>query len=714
MKHLNIFLLVIFVITSPVFSQLKWTFDEESPLLSTKGFILMNLHTVKEVPEFVKGIKGNGLRTDGYSTWLDVKLPEKINSISGWFALESFPTDTAAFIGIKDIHKNISLTICVDRFGELLAGVSKGNNYSYSSLTRYIDRFKWNNIALSFKEKSLIVYLNGKEIDSLPVKDFSVGDNNLISIGKNFKNKKVGIYDVTAINGLIDEIELNHNESDFRQLLKEAQILSSQIPFLAIPEIRFAKDFNRPHYHLLPAANWTNETHGLIYYKGKYHIFNQKNASAIFLGQINWGHFSSPDMLHWTEEKPALTPDKEYDKNGIWSGYAVINDEGIPQLIYTAGGDKMGVGIAFPKDNNLIEWEKYKDNPVIKEKPAKYERTDMRDQYVWKEGNQWYMIIGFGVGKDENAHGALLLYKSEDLKKWEYVHLLFEGKPAIDNSGIFWEMPIFKKIGDKYVLMVNRIPNKGIPARTQYWVGKFENEKFIPNNPVPRNLEVINRLLSPSVIETPDGIISAIAIIPDEIGTEANYKQGWAHLYSIPRVWTLKEDGKIAQSPHPVLKQLRNSCKLYKEKVIGKDNNYKINETGHQLEVNVKFYPGDAKKFGVLLCKNADDSERSYIYFDLSTKELVIDQTQSSLRKSIPLKIRKDFYELKAGKPIELHLFIDGSVIEGFINNEDAFTTRIFPLKENSSQIELFSDGTNTKAKAEVWRLKDAKVKMNF
>ena len=85
-------------------------------------------------------------------------------------------------------------------------------------------------------------------------------------------------------------------------------------------------------------------------------------------------------MLHWTEEKPALTPDAAYDKNGIWSGHAVINDDGIPQLIYTAGGDKMGVGIAFPKDTALIEWEKYAGNPVIAEKPAGYTRTDMRDQ----------------------------------------------------------------------------------------------------------------------------------------------------------------------------------------------------------------------------------------------------------------------------------------------------------------------------------------------
>ena len=76
-------------------------------------------------------------------------------------------------------------------------------------------------------------------------------------------------------------------------------------------------------------------------------------------------------------------------------------------------------------------------------------------------------------------------------------------------------------------LLVNRVPHKGIPARCQYWIGDFKNEKFIPDNPVPQNLEVINRLLSPSVVETPEGDVAAIAIIPDEIGGEATYEQGW-------------------------------------------------------------------------------------------------------------------------------------------------------------------------------------------
>lgn len=73
--------------------------------------------------------------------------------------------------------------------------------------------------------------------------------------------------------------------------------------------------------------------------------------------------------------------------------------------------------------------------------PDGLKRGDMRDPFVWKEGAVWYMIVGYGIEGDGCSRGALLLYKSFDAKKWQYVHLLFEGNPAVDHSGVFWEMP---------------------------------------------------------------------------------------------------------------------------------------------------------------------------------------------------------------------------------------------------------------------------------
>lgn len=696
-------------------AQQKWNFDGINPLASSDFSAVMKLYTVKEVPEFVKGLKGKGFRTDGYSTWMNTLLnpSTKVVGLSGWFALESFPTDTAAFIGLKVVQSQKSIAICVNRFGELMVGVGDRQKIIYHSMNRHVDRFSWLHLAVSFQKNRASFFLDGRKLKTIPLKETPFQGVTELRVAKDYRDKKQWMYDITTINGLVDEIEVWDKPFNLKKIKTEILAFAKKTPILAIPESRFVNDFNRPLYHLFPAANWTNETHGLIFYKGKYHIFNQKSASGIFLGQINWGHFSSPDLIHWTEHKPALTPDKDYDKNGIWSGCTVINDEGVPQIIYTAGGDEMGVGIAFPKDDELIEWEKYKNNPVISRQPKGYIRSDLHDQYVWKEGDKWYMIIGYGIQNGINDHGTVLLYKSTDLKKWDFIHLFFEGNPEIDKSGIFWEMPVFKKIGDKYILLVNRVPYKGVPARSQYWIGDFKNEKFIPDNPIPQNLEVINRLLSPSLIETTSGELVSIAIIPDEIGGEATYKQGWAHMYSIPRVWNLS-NGKITQAPYPALQQLRSTHTDFTKQKIEKNHPFVINKTGHQIEVKATFYPGDARKYGFVLYKNKDNSEYSSIYYDVENHELVVDQTTCSLRKDIPLQVRKDNYNIDSNKPVEFHLFIDGSVMEGFINNEDAFTTRIFPLKEDSSIIELFSDGEETEIEADVWNLNTAKVKMNY
>ena len=114
------------------FAQRTWSFDQQNPLLSDDGKSLLTLYTVKQTPEFVVGLDGKALRTDGYSTWLEGVMDEGGTSLSAWFALESYPTDTAAFMGVRDALGN-SVAVCTDRFGQLLLGVGKNKSYSYYS-----------------------------------------------------------------------------------------------------------------------------------------------------------------------------------------------------------------------------------------------------------------------------------------------------------------------------------------------------------------------------------------------------------------------------------------------------------------------------------------------------------------------------------------------------------------------------------------------------
>ncbi|GHV15739.1 hypothetical protein FACS1894179_01010 [Bacteroidia bacterium] len=714
MKKLIILIYILLLSLIPIYAQQTWNFDNNKPLNSDSNTPLI-LHSIRDFPELVEGIEGKGLRTDGYTTWLTANFipAQEIKSISAWFALESFPTDTAAFYGIRSLDKEEAFSLCVDKYGSVMLSIYQNGEYVYLPTTSKVRRFEWINLLLSINKKNIDVFINGDKNFHIPYQLKSTSFNEVI-LAKDFKDKKLGIYDLTVINAIVDDIKIwTEAIDDYQSIKNKSSVLAGRKPVLAIPHSRFEKDFSRPKYHLLPAANWTNETHGLFFHKSRYHIFNQKNASNLFLGQINWGHFSSPDLINWTEHKPAITPEPGYDCNGIWSGHAVIDDNQTPVLVYTTGGEKMGVGLAYPKDENLIEWSKYENNPVVWGQPKGYARTDLRDQYVWKEKDIWYMIIGFGIVDDSIEKGAVLLYKSKNLKDWEFIHTLFEGDPKTDDSGIFWEMPVFWKHENKYILLVNKVPHQGVPAKAMYWTGEFKNEKFIPDHKIPHNLEVINRLLSPSVSYDENGLVTAIAIIPDEIGSWAAYQHGWTHLYSIPRVWNFN-NGIIEQTPHPSLKQLRGERIEVSPKSISEEKPLKLTDNDNQLEVRLIVNPNGSKKFGFYIHKNTDNSEFTKIYYDAVSQEIVVDQRYSSLKKYVPLNIRKGKYKLDLSEPVDFHIFIDGSVIEVFINNKDAFTTRIFPLKENSSQFELFTEDTDIKVKGELWYLKQANMNIDF
>ena len=77
-----------------------------------------------------------------------------------------------------------------------------------------------------------------------------------------------------------------------------------------------------------------NDPNGLIYWKGEYHMFYQYNPNAAYWGDMHWGHAVSTDLMNWRQLPIALYPDKPYDKDGVFSGCAVVNN-GVPTLVYT-------------------------------------------------------------------------------------------------------------------------------------------------------------------------------------------------------------------------------------------------------------------------------------------------------------------------------------------------------------------------------------------
>ena len=50
-------------------------------------------------------------------------------------------------------------------------------------------------------------------------------------------------------------------------------------------------------------------------------------------------------------------------------------------------------------------------------------------------------------------------------------------------------------------------------------------------------------------------------------------------------------------------------------------------------------------------------------------------------------------FELKPGEKLELCIFLDRSIVEIFANGRQCITQRVYPTREDSTGIELFSKG---------------------
>lgn len=169
---------------------------------------------------------------------------------------------------------------------------------------------------------------------------------------------------------------------------------------------------------------------------------------------------------HFFPPPPVLTPPLlPSPQDGIFSG-CCVNDQGVATILYTGvqiAGPESTVpvtsvsqllGAAFSevqcvatcKDDGTF----IKHGPVISAPPAGLDLVGFRDPYVWREDDEWLMLLGSGI---KEVGGTALLYRSPDLRQWDFVQPLIVGDHK--ESGTMWECPLLFKLGKWHVLCVS-------------------------------------------------------------------------------------------------------------------------------------------------------------------------------------------------------------------------------------------------------------------
>ena len=324
-----------------------------------------------------------------------------------------------------------------------------------------------------------------------------------------------------------------------------------------------AMQTNRLTHHLMPPVGWLNDPNGLCWYKGRYHVFFQYSPFEANGGLKFWGHYSSEDMISWRYEGVPLLPDSIYDCHGVYSGSAIAEKDKL-HLFYTGNikmdGDydyinngrqsstlhvESADGVHFGTKEVAVSCENYPENYTC----------HIRDPKVWKDGDTYRMVLG---GRKKGDHGAVLFYRSPDLKNWEFDKEL----TTEDAFGYMWECPDVFDVGGHRYLSVS-------PQGLRHGETKFQN---VYQSGYFRYDDSLNGFTewdhgfdfyAPQTFETPDGrrIIIGWMGIGDIPYTNPTIELGYQHCLTVPREITADENGVLMQNPIRELSELRGAKK---------------------------------------------------------------------------------------------------------------------------------------------------------
>ncbi len=323
---------------------------------------------------------------------------------------------------------------------------------------------------------------------------------------------------------------------------------------------------------------------------------------------------------------------------------------------------------------------------------------------MWNEGGTWYGLIGSG---SEGVGGSALLYRTADLRRWDYLGLLYSRPRAATEpvwTGSIWECPQFFPLGDRHVLLCSVWDAHKLHYAV-YMTGSYADGRFTPR--VLRRFDLGPDFYAPATLRDDTGRRLVWGWSWEARRRLLQRGAGWAGMLSLPRVLTMRPDGLLGIAPAPELTALRrNHCGWTNLRLTPSMGNPLHRVRGDCLEILARIAPGPATTVGLTLRCSPRDEEGTLLHYDGASGHLRLDRDRSSEGQGVQRGVYGGPIPSGPDGLLTLHVFLDRTIVEVYANDCACLTARIYPAREDSVGVALAVQGGDAVVQAiDMWDL---------
>lgn len=402
-----------------------------------------------------------------------------------------------------------------------------------------------------------------------------------------------------------------------------------------------------------------------FFWKGQYHIFYLR---AGFYHQP-WEHIFSTDLIHWYELTSALVPDGAVDgPDGMTIGTgSIFEHNGIFHLYYTGDNFRNPKGVQCvmrATSTDLVNWTKHPEDALYAAGDI-YKNDGFRDPYViWNDDAKafWMIVCAFDAKTGKPLQGVA---QSDDLIAWKQSEPLAYDPVPDANS----ECPDLFKMGDTWYMVHSMwYPSSSTGATFVRYSKSIRGPYRF--SPVPE-IDTTILYAAKSMFDGKRRVITGW--IRDLGGNRDDGKPLFGGDQCVPREVNAGPNGQLffrpvpeaaAQFNHVAFRSIQHPDLNALSSSIATPENY-------MLECTVQLDPG--AEFAVTMRQsdtpNKDGNTGYRLILHSGRREGEIAGSNFSYSRKVDI----DFT-----KPVKIQAFVQGSIIECFIQDAYAFSCRAY------------------------------------